>query len=848
MTNQFNARNARALMWSTALTAIAMPSLAWAQPSQPAPQPGQASATAATSSDDNNEIIITAQRRRERLEDVPMTVAVANTETLEAANANSLRDINRLTSGVMLNQGGAFPALTIRGVTSLANGTSFENNVALYIDGFYEPAAQALNIDIPNVQDIQVLKGPQGTLYGRNATGGAVLLNTITPGNEWQGKAELTYAKFDDWRIGGYFAGPITDWVGVSIAAYTRRSDGYFKLTSRTTPGATDGDGAPMEQDIIRAKLKFNLSDSFSAILAYNYTHTSDARGNMFSVFENVPTGFAAVTTRPTELGTVSWDHDARIESFAHQGTLTLQWDNDWGTLKSYTGYQTFKPTTSFDFDGVYLDTGWSTSLFKQKTFQQAIDYAITAINHVDLVVGGSYFKDKLNTIGPNIANYVGLVTFNSLNPLGWTTPPPLSNLVQTEDREYAQTKEAWAVYLDATWHVNDKLHINVGGRYSWENQDVFAQSRCFITTVTAARNVCRALVPDASGNRFVFPATNNHTKYSKFTPRASVRYEIAPRTSVYASYSQGFRSGAWNASIPLLQLAPVQPPSCPAAPAAVNSNCLTFSGPADWKDAKQESVNAYEIGFKTARRHFRFEAAAFLYDYKDLQVSVTQCVGGPPCATQTVVTNAPKAKVTGFEASAEYEPVEHLNLRGNFTWLHARYGSGFLFNFTGVNSAAAGINVSSDPLKNFLNQTQLQDLDGKAMARSPNFAANLGFTYDIPMGDGGFRFAGNMFYTSKYVVTNPSVWCDGSIAANAAACANVPADRQREQRFVQGSYVLLSGSIQYTLPNGHLYMRLWGNNLTDKHYRLHYTGTANGTYSPMAEPRTYGFTAGFKF
>src|SRR5439155_1816623 len=210
----------------------------------------QPSATQATSSDEQ-EIIVTAQRRRERLEDVPMTVAVANTETLEAANANSLRDINRLTSGVMLNQGGAFPAATIRGVTSLANGTSFENNVAIYIDGIYQTAAQSINIDLPNVSDVQVLKGPQGTLYGRNAPGGAILINTVTPGKEWQGKAEATYAKFNDWRIGGYFAGPITDWAGISIAAYTRRTDGYFKLASRTVPGATNGNGAPLEQDAI---------------------------------------------------------------------------------------------------------------------------------------------------------------------------------------------------------------------------------------------------------------------------------------------------------------------------------------------------------------------------------------------------------------------------------------------------------------------------------------------------------------------------------------------------------------------------------------------------------------------
>jgi iron complex outermembrane recepter protein len=285
--------------------------------------------------------------------------------------------------------------------------------------------------------------------------------------------------------------------------------------------------------------------------------------------------------------------------------------------------------------------------------------------------------------------------------------------------------------------------------------------------------------------------------------------------------------------------------PTCPATN-VTPANCTTISGPADWNDAQQEVVDAFEIGFKAARRNWRFEAAAFLYKYKDLQVSVTQCVGTPVCATQTVVTNAPRAKVKGVDVSGEFTPVENLNLRGSFTWLHARYGDDFLFSFTGVNGLAPGLNVSTDPLKNFLNQTQLQDLSGLPMARAPKFAANLGFTYDIPMGEGGLRFSGNMFYTSKYVVTNPSIWCQPLASNN--NCQNIPEDRRREQRFVQSGYFLFSASAQYTLPNGHNYLRVWANNIGNKKYRLHYTGTAAGSYSPMAEPLTYGATLGFKF
>ena len=186
----------------------------------------------------SNDIIVTAQRRSEHLEDVPMAVVVVNQETLANAGVTSLRDLANVTSGYQLGAGGAFPQPAVRGVTTVINGT-FENNVAVYIDGLYQPVAGALNVDLPNVDSIQVLKGPQGALYGRNATGGALLLTTTMPTDTWHGKADLTYARFDDKRAAANIAGPISDHFGVSLAGYVRRSDSYVRKASRTTPGAT---------------------------------------------------------------------------------------------------------------------------------------------------------------------------------------------------------------------------------------------------------------------------------------------------------------------------------------------------------------------------------------------------------------------------------------------------------------------------------------------------------------------------------------------------------------------------------------------------------------------------------
>lgn len=796
-------------MWRTALRGFRLGLIIGAAPSALFGTPALAqSATTAADASYNNDIIVTAQRRAQALEDVPMTVTALSSENMVAAGVTSLRDIQNITTGFQLGQGGAFPQPAIRGVTTVLNGT-FENNVAVYVDGFYQTSAQAIGIDLPNIASIEVLKGPQGTLYGRNATGGALLLNTISPGDTWEGKAEVTYARFDDKRASAYVAGPVNDMIGFSLAGYIRRSDGYHVFASRTVPGKiTNEDAAPLKQDSIRAKVDFDLTDTFSAVVGYNYTRTLDGRGLLFTPYENVNPGYAARpggNLLPNKLGVVAYDWGAFVDTTQNDLTLTLEWDTGIGTLRSLTGYTIFEPETEFDFDGSYVNQqggtnpiagSFSTSNFKQKTFQQGIDFAINAIERVDLVVGGTYFNDKQDT-QPG-----GASTSYIIIPSDPSVPPPRSNLIPDLQRFVYAKKEAWAVYADLTFRVTDALSLNVGGRYSEEDQQQATQWLRNTTTV--------------------LPYTSADATFSKFTPRASVRYELAPRTNVYASYSQGFRSGAF----------PTFPPS--------TTNVST------WFAAKQEVVDAYEIGFKTAQSNFRLELAGFYYDYKDLQVSTTQIVTGLPLV---VVTNVPKAEIYGAEASFDYEAFHNFNIRGGATWLHARYGDDAFIDGTGVNPLAPSLpNRTGDPLKNLVNVTQQrQNLEGLQLSRAPDFSAFLGFDYLAEVQEGSLRIAANVKYTDSYVVTNPSVWCDPGARTNSANCGLIPADRQRQQRFREGAYALVNASVTWTDPSDHYYVRFWGNNLTDHQYRLHYTGTANGTYSPMAEPLTYGVTVGYK-
>jgi iron complex outermembrane receptor protein len=797
----------------------------WATPAL-----AQASGEAAV---DNSTIIVTAQRRSQAAEDVPMTVSVVSQETLSSLGVNTVRDLQNVTTGFMVNQSGSYPQPAIRGITTI-NAGAYENNVALFVDGLYEYTAQVLNMDLPNVQNIQVLKGPQGTLYGRNATGGAILIDTIDPTANWGGNVEATYANYDDMRARGYAAGPLSDKIGFSVAGTFRKTDGYYKKASRTTPGAFEQDHfLGLEQESIRTKLKFDLTDAFRATLAYNYIRASDPRGVFFTGIENVNVPYTGGNaTKPTGLGQVAgdvWDLDLH----QHEGSLKLEYDTGIGTLRSVTGYTKEWLDTTYDADGSYTATSYSDSRIYDRVWQENLDFSINAIDRLDLIVGGNYYNIQTH-YAPDRANV------SYLAPAGSLPGTPLSSYRKSQEIFFWRTKEAWALFIDATFHATDKLSINVGGRYSDETQDVAAEKNFYCTSLAGCTvGATHIPVGGITSTPYTRASSAQGSQYSKFTPRASIRYEITPRTNVYASYSQGFRSGEWNSVPPV-------------------DNNLAL-----WKSngqIGQETVDAFELGVKSAGHRYHAEIAGFYDDYHDLQVSSTVFVNGLAVVSLQAV---PHAKIYGIDANFDYEVVDNLTLRAGATWLHARYGDDAVFVGTSVNPAGVGYNINSDPLKVFPNAAQTaMNISGLQMARAPDFSGFVGLDYLIPKGDGGFRFAANLKYTTSYVVTNPSIWGGEPLAAYSARLAVDPkalpdnsvrlagtpyANRSNEERARQGAFALLNASVTWTDPTDHYYVRIWGNNLTDIKYRVHYNPSST-TYSPIGEPLTYGGTIGYKF
>jgi iron complex outermembrane receptor protein len=385
----------------------------------------------------------------------------------------------------------------------------------------------------------------------------------------------------------------------------------------------------------------------------------------------------------PTVYGNVAFNGDSREFSIRNQGTLKLIWKTGIGTLTSGTAYTAGPDRGNFDFDSSYLTINHNYTKFHNKYFQQSLDYNIDTIDRVDLLVGGLYYKAKINS-RPNYGVFGNLAIGGAAASNG--------NTGITNNATFVQDVKSWAIYIDATYHVTDALKVTAGGRYSHDTKSATAGAQNF-------------------AGAFTIPLQTKSVTWTKFTPSAAIRYELAPKTNVYLSYAQGFRNGNFAGS-PLV---------FPNAPPATGVFYV-------WQPNKPEKIDSFELGFKTAQSTLRFEAAAFYSKYKDIQVN--QVIPNPACPTtcagSNTFSNGPGAKLYGLDLEVTWAATEDLNIHAGAEYLHARYDA---------YPNAIGTGLVASTLLNAANQ--VQDWSGKQLARAPNFTANVGNDYTVPFATG---------------------------------------------------------------------------------------------------------------
>jgi iron complex outermembrane receptor protein len=586
-----------------------------------AAQPGQV----ADGDDEISDVIVVSARRRdETLQDVPLAVTAATAEELDAIGAIDITDVQRLTPNATIEVArGSNSTLIafIRGVGQQDPLWGFEPGVGVYVDDVFIARPQGAVLDIFDLERIEVLRGPQGTLYGRNTIGGAIKYVTKKLNLE---EPELTarvnygsYSQFDQILTGSV---PLSDTfaVGGAIANYKRSGFGENLFTG--------ADHYNKEVLAYRVSAEWQPTDNFFVRLAADRTEDGS---NAKHGHRLLPSADGTIPVTDDVFDTRAGIGDANeVET---QGiSLTAEWDiNDIFTVKSITAFREGETVTPIDFDALPQQDFDVPATYEDDQFSQEFQLLWEADRFSG--IAGVYYLDGTAS-----------GQFDAI----------LSSLGLTVYTAGEQEKENFSVFADMTYDVTDRLSVSVGGRYTEDETTADVQRDLFIGLGSPN------LDPDSAA---VFFATQTgyeglNRKDDKFTPRVSVAYEVAPTLNLYASYSEGFKAGGFD----------------PRARADLDPLGLSREGFAP------ETVESWEIGAKGSLYDGRltYAVAAFLADYTDQQITVQQGADsdndGVNDTFVSSVFNAGESEYQGFEFEGALRATDNLTLTAMLGYIDA--------------------------------------------------------------------------------------------------------------------------------------------------------------------------------
>ena len=683
---------------------------------------------------EGNAIIVTARRREETLIDVPIAITAIGGAQLERSGAIDITEVANVAPNVTLEPSRATNStLTafIRGVGQQDPVAGFEQGVGIYLDDVYLNRPQAAVLDIYDVERIEVLRGPQGTLYGRNTVGGAVKYVTRRLDDEFALSARATYGEYnqaDGVLTVGMPVGDGTLRFGGSIARLTR--DGFGK---NLTTGRDNYD-----KDVWGGRLSAEVhGEGIFARLAGDYTRDkSNARGGhrlIPSQLTNAPVLDDVYDTRGA-LDSPDNDVEAYGISLFAEAELAESF-----TVRSISAYRKDESSTPIDFDALPTIDVDVPGKYINSQFSQELQLLVDA-GPLQGLIGGYYLDARART---------------PFDVRLFTTLPTILPMLTAGTNALVETNTL-AGFADFSYDLTEQLAVSVGGRYTWDERraDILRQS------------YIRGGSPEfgTPGTPFGLPGTdfNGKASFTKFTPRASVSFKPTSDHNLYVSYSQGFKGGGFD-------------------PRGAGANAPDLNGDGVRSDFEQaeflsfepETVDSYEVGYKGSLldRRLNVALAAFRADYKDVQIP-----GSEACFINNVpsfcgnVTNAGKARFQGFEAE-----------------IAARVGNDFLT--TGDSLRATGaVGYIDAQFKEYITNivvggvgTPTDVADFREVQNTPKWTFNQSLVYSTPLGDGSLDLTEAISYRSKttqFEIANPFLDQEGYALLDASIVYHAPGDR----------------------------------------------------------------------
>ncbi len=759
------------------LAAIATPAYA---------QDDAASQNAASQNGGLDEIVVTAQHREERLQDVPIAVSAVTANALRDNGIDTSRDLPQIVPSVQFTRSGASGLFFVRGVGTTNAAVGEEGANAVYVDGVYlADLAQTIN-NFNNIERIEVLKGPQGTLFGRNATGGLIHIITREPGDELVLKGQLSYSNYQTVSARAYVGGPITDKIGMDLALTTTHQDkGWGRnVTLNRKNKIQDYQGA-------RSKIVLRPTDAVKVVLAGDYYENSD---NIALGYQIAP---GTVTTGGATTPAGWWDTNLNDYPLTQQRIWglsgTVEADLGFAQLTSVTAYRKSRNESDFDVDGGPASLLRIAFLSGNKSFQQEFRLASSSTEPFSWQMGVFYLHTE--------ADNDSLISGGAFGG------------ARGQQIRADLKSNSYAAFGEATYAITPTTHLTGGIRYTQDKRHFIGSQFTILANGVAAPG---AGFTTPSNIPLTVPGVqDSRLSYNKITWRVALRQDLTDDINVYASVNRGFKSGSYSLQSPL---------NDPYLP---------------------QFITAYEAGIKAELfdRKLRLNLSGFHYDIDDYQVRSAVLINGVPGAS--LVLNAATVKVDGADFEFEAAPAEGLRLFGGATWLNSRYGK-----FGGAGQATqapityANANSSADPLQRTRCTTTgttnpgvvgsgpltggfttcFGDVSGNRTMNAPKLAASFGASYKVPVSETGeVRMSALYSYNSGYVFEPDNV-----------------------QK--QGAFSLVNASVEYR-PTENLGIELWGRNLANEKYVVQKISTSNITVtSSVGAPRTYGVNINFDF
>lgn len=698
--------------------------------------PPEASAPDATQPE-GGEIVVTARRREERLIDVPVSVTAITSDELERYKADTLEKVGELTPGVVIGaikhaSGGS---IAVRGISSSPATVGFEQAVQVNIDGIPISNGRVVGLGFFDLERVEVLKGPQALLFGKNNTAGVIALVSADPTSELSGFARVGYEFVADEIIGeAAVSGPLTDTLGARLAVRARHMKGWMYNTSRAMPNPffpayplDDPDHRLGDKEISgRLTLKYEPTPDLDVTLKVHGSHAEDdgfglGQQVIGGCLDDQPIMFGRVDPfgecerdnrtqmgqpHPEILANGPDPEGPRGEMDTVVGSLNASYDLGWGDLTSTTGYVWWDAKASGAGSAESFAQLFGSEPQTVNSFTQEVRLLTAFDSPFNVMVGGFYqdfdfdYSQDVKLLDP--------LSFNPANGLfiAWLRPG------------YTHGK-TYSVFAQAIYRPSPQWEIAGGARYTAERKNSFSINEY-------------AVFPGFPQGK----SLSDRFKDSNISPELTVTYHPTDRTTIYGAYKTGFKSGGF----------------------ALSGTIQTNTRASDL-DFDSETARGFELGAKGQflGNRLRLELVGYRYKFEDLQVTSYN-----PESISFTFSNVASMKQRGLDFQATYQAHENLQLRTAVNYNRNRFGRYFGPCY-GLQTPDLGCNITPGPA---------QDLTGRPPARSPDWAGNAGLTGDMPLGNAmKVSLSSDLFYTSGYWASEtlaPTTRQDGFVRWNA--------------------------------------------------------------------------------